>query len=369
MPYCAATDGADLMANDANKTWMIYGANGFTGALAARVAKARGERPILAGRNREALTKLGRELDLEVRVFDLTNPEAVASELSGVRAVLGCAGPFKRTAETLLEACEKSRSHYIDITGELDVFEWVHARSARWKKAGIVALPGAGFDVVPSDCMAAMLKRDRPDATRLRLGFKSSHGKMGPGTGKTMYDALVNGARVRRGGKVVAMPSREMVARFAFDGEREESAVAVSWGDVSTAYYSTGIPDIECFVSLPRSAIDGVKRMPSARKVLGHPFVQRLVEKQIERFVKGPSERERKTGHMFLVGEAQGRNGTARRRMVLPDGSEFTADAAVDISMRILAGEVAPGAHTPSSAFGPDFITGLKGVHLDALSS
>lgn len=354
------------MSNETKRSWMIYGANGFTGALAARVGKARGEQPILAGRNAEALSRLGKELDLPVRVFDLSSGDEVARHLVDVGAVLCCAGPFKRTSEVMLAACEKSHTHYIDITGELDVFEWVHARSERWKTAGIVALPGAGFDVVPSDCLAAMLKRDRPGATRLRLGFKSSHGKMGPGTGKTMYDALVNGARVRREGKVVAMPSRDMVARFAFEGGREESAVAVSWGDVSTAYHSTGIPDIECFIGLPENAIDGVKRMPKAQKLLAHPFVQKMVERQIDRFVKGPTERERKTGHMFLVGEARDASGTTTRRMVLPDGSEFTADAAVEITLRVLRGEVAPGAQTPSLAFGADFVTGLRGVQVDA---
>jgi short subunit dehydrogenase-like uncharacterized protein len=355
------------MATAKQTSWMIYGANGFTGTLAAKVAVARGERPILAGRNAEALDKLGRELDLPVRVFDLSSAEMAARELSDVGVVLCCAGPFKRTAEQMLAACEISGTHYVDITGELDVFEWVHARSERWQKAGIVALPGAGFDVVPSDCLAAMLKRDQPDATRLRIGFKSSHGKMGPGTGKTMYDALIHGARVRRKGSVVSMPSDEMVARFRFEGAREEPAVGVSWGDVSTAYYSTGIPDIECFIGLPANAIDGVKRMPKAKKLLGHPLVQRQVEKLIERFVKGPSEEERRTGHMFLVGEAEGPNGRAKKRMVLPDGSIFTAEAAVEISLRVLAGEVAPGAQTPSMAFGPDFVTTLKNVRVEAL--
>jgi len=356
-----------IMANTERQAWLIYGAYGFTGALAAKVAKARGERPILAGRDEKALRKLGKELDLPVRVFDLTTPAAIAAELSDVGAVLCCAGPFKRTAELMLAACEKTHTHYVDITGELDVFEWVHERDQRWKQAAIVALPGAGFDVVPSDCMAAMLKRERPDATRLRLGFKSSHGKMGPGTGKTMYDALVHGARVRRNGKVVSMPRAEMVAQFAFEGTRLESAVAVSWGDVSTAYHSTGIPDIECFVGLPENAIDGVKRMPELRKLLGHPRVQKLVEKLIVRFVKGPTESERQTGHMFLVGEAEGPGGVTQKRMVLPDGSVFTAQAAVEITLRILRGEVPAGAKTPAQAFGADFVAGLPNVTIEAL--
>jgi short subunit dehydrogenase-like uncharacterized protein len=346
---------------------MIYGAYGFTGALAARVAKARGERPVLAGRSRAPLEKLGRELDLPIRVFDLTTADEVAEQLRGVSAVLCCAGPFKRTVEVMVPACEKSGTHYIDITGELDVFEWVKARGDSLTRAGVVALPGAGFDVVPSDCLAAMLKRAQPDAQKLRLGFKSSHGKMGPGTAKTMVDALVHGARVRRGGKIVPMPSSEMVARFAFQGSREESAVAVSWGDVSTAYTSTQIADIECFIGLDEKAIDGVKRMPQMKSLLRHAWVQRWVDKIIARVVKGPSEAERRAGHMFLVGEAVGPQGLTRMRITLPDGSEFTAKAAVECTLRILSGGVSAGAHTPATAFGPDFIATFEGVRIETL--
>jgi short subunit dehydrogenase-like uncharacterized protein len=350
-----------------SKSWMIYGANGFTGALAARVAKARGERPILAGRNAAALEKLGRELDLPVAVFELASVEAVARQLTDVAAVLCCAGPFKRTTEVVLLACEQTGTHYIDITGELDVLEWVHARSDRVRRANIVAMPGAGFDVVPSDCLAARLASELPNAHTLRLGFKSSHGKMGPGTAKTMFDALIHGARCRRDGKIVAVPERDLVARFAFEGEREEPAVAVSWGDVSTAFYSTGIPNIECFIGLDESAIQGVKRMPRMKKVLGHPLLQKFVEKQIDRFIKGPNEHERRMGRMFLVGEVLSPRGLARIRVTLPDGAVLTSETAVTCTLRILNGEVKPGAQTPSRAFGSSFLETLPDVRIDTL--
>jgi short subunit dehydrogenase-like uncharacterized protein len=350
-----------------SKSWMIYGAYGFTGALAARVAKRRGERPLLAGRNREALEKLGRELDLPIRVFELSSVDAVTRQLADVSAILCCAGPFKRTVEMVLPACEKTGTHYIDITGELDVLEWVHERSDRFRRAKIVALPGAGFDVVPSDCLAARLARELPDAHTLRLGFKSNHGKMGPGTAKTMFDALLHGARGRRDGQIAPIPDSEMVARFAFEGSHEEPAVAVSWGDVSTAYHSTGIPNIQCFIGLDEKAIRGVKNMPRMKKVLGQPFVQKLVEKQIERFVKGPNESERRSGRMFLVGEVVGPDGLARTRVTLPDGAVLTSETAVTCTLRILRGEVKPGAQTPSRAFGAGFLEELADVKIETL--
>ncbi len=344
------------------KQWMIYGANGFTGALAARDARARGERPVLAGRHRAALESLGDALGLPVRVFDLADAAAMRAALMDITAVLCCAGPFRHTTSLLLPACAAAGVHYVDITGELDVFEWVHARDGSLREAGIVALPGAGFDVVPSDCLAAQLARELPDARDLRIAFKSSHGKMGPGTAKTMLDALVSGARVRRDGHVVHAAETAMTARFAFEDERYEDAVAVSWGDVCTAYVSTGIPNISCFVGLDARAVSGVRRMPALRPLLARPLTTRLIEGLIARLVKGPSAREREAGRMFLVAEARGPSGAAQRRMTLPDGSLFTAQAAVECTLRVARGEVAPGAQTPSRAFGADFVSKLPGV-------
>jgi short subunit dehydrogenase-like uncharacterized protein len=152
---------------------MIYGANGYTGRLAARVAKDRALAPILAGRRAEQIQPLARELDFESRIFDLADPAVVASNLEDVTAVLHCAGPFSATSRPMLAGCLRAKTHYLDITGEIAVFEDIHSRSEEFRNAGIVVTPGVGFDVVPTDCLAAMLKRELPSATHLKLAFKS----------------------------------------------------------------------------------------------------------------------------------------------------------------------------------------------------
>ena len=172
---------------------MIYGANGYTGRLAARVAADRRLRPILAGRHAAAIRSLADGLGCDARVFDLHDSAVAATNLQGVAAVLHCAGPFSATSKPMLDACLRAGTHYLDITGEIAVFEDIHSRGREIRDAGIVAIPGVGFDVVPTDCLAAMLKRELPSATHLKLAFMARHGKLSPGTAKTMVEGLPEG--------------------------------------------------------------------------------------------------------------------------------------------------------------------------------
>jgi short subunit dehydrogenase-like uncharacterized protein len=149
--------------------FLIYGANGFTGSLIAHEAVARGQRPVLAGRNAAAVAALARDVGLEYRAFALDDPGKVVEGIRGMQAVLHCAGPFAHTYRPMAEACLQAGVHYLDVTGEVAVFEGLAARAAADKAAGVMLLPGVGFDVVPSDCLAA-LKRRLPSATHLALG-------------------------------------------------------------------------------------------------------------------------------------------------------------------------------------------------------
>ena len=148
-------------------SWMIYGANGYTGSLIAREAVVRGTRPVLAGRNESEISKLAAELDLEFRVFGLDDASVLKESISGMQVILHCAGPFSVTSEPMITACLQAGAHYLDITGEISVFEQAHRLDEQARRADIVLLPGAGFDVVPSDCLAASLVRQLPAATSL----------------------------------------------------------------------------------------------------------------------------------------------------------------------------------------------------------
>ena len=98
-------------------SFLIYGANGYTGRLVAETAVARGHRPLLAGRSADALGAVARDLGLDHRVLPLETA-ALRSALSGFSAVLHCAGPFSRTSRPMADACLLARVHYLDVTGE-----------------------------------------------------------------------------------------------------------------------------------------------------------------------------------------------------------------------------------------------------------
>jgi saccharopine dehydrogenase (NAD+, L-lysine-forming) len=338
-------------------TWMIYGANGYTGQLIAELAKERGDAPLLAGRSEEKVRPLAEKLALPWRAFPLDRPD-----LRDVALVLHCAGPFSATSRPMVDACLQARAHYLDITGEIPVFESVFARDAEARARGVVLLPGTGFDVVPSDCLAALLKRKLPTATRLELAFAPS-GRSSPGTLKTSIEALPQGGVVRRGGKLVPVPPAHEVREISF-ADKRRSAMAIPWGDVASAFRSTGIPDITVFMAAKPRVIRAARLTRFTAPLLALPFVQQFLKAGIERNVRGPDRDDRARGLVQLWGRASDGARSVEMTMTVPEGYTLTADAALECVRHVLSGAVAPGAWTPAQAFGPDFAASLPGVRV-----
>jgi saccharopine dehydrogenase (NAD+, L-lysine-forming) len=340
---------------------MIYGANGYTGEIVAEAAAARGDRPILAGRREDAVRPLAEKLGCPHRVFDLGGD--VAAGLDGVTLVLHCAGPFSRTSKPMVDACLARGVHYLDITGEIAVFEACHARSGEARAAKVILMPGVGFDVVPSDCLAASLAAKLPGATLLQLAF-TGLGEPSAGTAKTMLEGLPSGGAVRKDGKITRVPAAWKTMTVPFH-DHERTAVTIPWGDVSTAYHSTGIPNIETYVALPRRMIRGMKLASTFRGLLKLGPVQRMAARMVERRVKGPDAEARATGKSELWGRVADDSGReVQGTLTTPEGYRFTAISALAAVDRVLAGGIAPGAHTPSTAFGASFVASLEGCTL-----
>jgi short subunit dehydrogenase-like uncharacterized protein len=348
--------------------WMIYGATGYTGELVAREAVRRRLAPILAGRSAPAVEKLAGELGLEARVFaldDLHTPRQAAAALGGVAAVLHCAGPFVRTSAAMVQACLAGRVHYLDITGEIEVFEAVLAQGPAAREAGIVLLPGAGFDVVPSDCLASRLADALPGATELDLAFTAGHrsqARVSRGTMKTMIESLPHAGAVRRAGRIVAVPIAYDVREIEFSCGRRW-AMTIPWGDVSTAYHSTGIPNIRVYTGASRGAVRRARRLAPVLPLLAWKPVKRLLQRAVDLRPSGPDETARQTGRVYLWGEVRDEKGQAvSATLETPESYQLTAFAAVAASERVAAGEVPSGAWTPSRAFGAHFVAELPGV-------
>jgi short subunit dehydrogenase-like uncharacterized protein len=333
--------------------WMIYGANGYTGELIAREAVARGLKPILAGRSRDKLAPLAAELDLPLRVFDLSNVD-----LSGVDLVLHCAGPFSATARPMMDSCLLNGVHYLDITGEVAVFERAHSLHARAADRGIVVCPGVGFDVIPTDCVAATLKAALPDATHLALGF-DSRAKMSPGTSKTSVESLGTGGKVRRDGKIVTVPFGSLHRRIDF-GNGEKWAPAIPWGDVATAYYTTGIPNIEVYVATSEKSRGGLIVANVLRPILKLSVLQQMMKGRIKE--GGPSASERERTPFYVWGEARNDSGAAKvARIKVANGYDLTATGSLAVVAHVLTEQPAGGYYTPSQLCGADLVGKLPG--------
>ena len=262
----------------------------------------------------------------------------------------------------MVDACLLARAHYLDVTGEIEVFESVLARDAEARDRGVVLLPGVGFDVVPSDCLAAMLKEKLPSATKLELAF-APQGRSSQGTLKTSIEAIPKGGLVRRGGKLVNVPAAAEVRTIPF-ADKPRTAMSIPWGDVATAWRSTGIPDITVFMAARPAAIRAARLSRLTAPLLGLAPVQAFLKKRIEQRSRGPSPEERARGAVQLWGRVSNGAQAVEMTMTVPEGYSFTAEAALECARRVRAGAVAPGAWTPSRAFGAEFVKGLPGVRV-----
>ncbi|MDS0473700.1 saccharopine dehydrogenase NADP-binding domain-containing protein [Natrinema sp. 1APR25-10V2] len=349
---------------------LIYGSYGYTGRLIAREAVARGGSPVVAGRDGRAVAEQADRLGVEGRTFDLESSD-LASHLSSFDAVLNCAGPFVETAKPLVAACLETETDYLDITGEFPVFECLRQHDAVAREAEVTLLPGVGFDVVPSDCLAAYLDEQFPAADQLRLGIKGGGG-LSRGTARTLVEHLGDGGVVRRNGRLIQVPTAFRTREIDF-GDGPEHAVTIPWGDVVTAAHSTGIESVEVYAAAPQWATRGLSAVDSLGWLLERRPAERLLKRLIDARVDGPDDRALATGSAVVWGEvtdeATGRRACARLRT--PNPYALTAEAAVTAAERVLdrGSQLSDGFQTPASAFGSGFALELEGTERELVAA
>ncbi len=347
---------------------MIYGATGNTGQLLASRSLARGLSPLLAGRDEARLRRLAASLDFEHRAARLDDPAALARLLRGVRLVLNAAGPFVDTAGPLAAACLATGTHYLDLTGEPAVFAALQRRDGVARRRGVMLLPGAGFVVVATDCLAAHVARRLPGAVRLRLGISLPTSYAGPGTLRTAIRHLGPGVRVRRGGRLVEPLWSPLEHDFDYGWGRRTS-LAVDWADTVTAWHTLGIPDIEVYLDLLPAERAAILASRVLAGWLRSPVGQALLRPQVRTLPGGPPPDDRRRAECSVVAAVEDRAGRrVSSRLRTPDQYTFTADAALTLAERILAGELTAGFQTPARVYGADFVLGLAGITREDLA-
>ena len=350
------------------KNFLIYGSYGYTGQLIVELATKEGMRPILAGRDEKKLRAQAERYNLEYRAFSLDESNKLDSALLEVEAVLHCAGPFVLTFRQMAEACIRTKRHYVDISGEIEGFEALAKMGNDAKQADIMLLPGGGFDVVPSDCLAAYLKQKLPTATNFRLFLRGIGGGVSRGTARSGVENMHRQGRIRKDGNVTQVPPAWQVLQQDF-GRGPVQVVSVGWGDVSTSYYSTGVPNIETYFAFPRVAI----RFLKLSRFIGPLVYSRPIRNLLKWIIgyvipSGPTQKQNETGFSLMVGEMRDADRVVRAKLRTPEGYRCTALTTVEIMKRILNGDLKTGFQTPSLAYGADFIMQFDGVEREDLS-
>lgn len=343
--------------------WMIYGANGYTGRLVAAEAKKRGMNPVLAGRNRAAVEALAGELGLEWCAFAFDSVDRVESHIRGIELLLNLAGPFNKTADIAVQACIRNGIHYLDIAGEPRVFEQIYAHDAAAKASGSMIIPAVGFDVVPSDMLANSLASRLPDAIQLEMAF-FGNGSGSAGSAKTVLGMMADKCLVRRNGKLQRLPLAALTKTVQFS-DREAFCMSVTWGDISSAWRSTGIPNITMYMATTPEAAKKMRRFSPMTGLLSVGFLRNRLFSKIEQSVKGPDADTRQSSCMRLWGKATNASGESVEATVdTPEGFTLTTESSLRCVEKILSGEVKSGCYTPTQVFGVEFALGIPGITL-----
>lgn len=338
---------------------LIYGATGYTGRLLADAAQARGLTPILCGRDAERLAAFAATLGLQYRVAELN--ASFEKILEGISVVINAAGPFVSSSGAVVEACLRAGAHYLDLSAELSAIETVERYGAEAASRGIMLMPAVGFDVVPSDCLALHMARQLPRPTHLRLGIAGLE-LMSRGSAKTLVEQAGRPTRIRRRGRVIDIAPGTLEHTFDY-GSGPSPSIAVAWGDICTAFYSTGIPNIEVYFE----ATPGVRMMTTVNRTMGGLLATAPMRAWFEWHMglvpEGPGEFERAQRSGIIVAEVEDASGRRKRaRLRTPEAYTFTVMTAIAIAKRALRGDIERGFQTPARVYGPDFVLSFAGV-------
>ena len=341
---------------------VVYGSYGYTGRLIVEECLKKKFTVTLSGRNEALLKQQSDSTGLPYTPVDIDSPQDLDKLLENALVVIHCGGPFKFTAKQMVEACLRTKTHYTDITGEYMVFEMLAGLSDQAKQKEIMIMPGTGFDVVPSDCLALHLKNKLPTATHLQLAFISTGGGLSRGTARSTLEGFGYGSMIRKDGKYQQIKTAGKIRMVNF-GPFEKTAVCIPWGDIATAYRSTGIPNIEVYMGVDSKTLRILRTTRFFNWLLKARWVKRLLKKQIDKRINGPSQKHLLHSKSLLWGKVTNQDGaTFESRLETFNGYTLTAKANVHIVEKIIGGDYKTGYHTPASAYSSTLIKEITGI-------
>ncbi len=337
---------------------LIYGANGYTGKLIVDKAINFDYDITIAGRSVKSIYEMGKEYNLPYLSFSPIEIESNPKILKEFDIMLNCAGPFSQTAKPIIDACLKSNTHYLDITGEIDIFRLGKSYHQKAIDSNVIICPGVGFDVIPTDCLASRLNESLPNADELILGFESTAGKISPGTMATSIESLGYGGRIRKNGEILKVPLVYKSHKFDF-GNGSKTMVTIPWGDVATAGYSTRIPNISVYIPMHPKQVQLLKRINWFPWLLRIKLIQNMLKKKVKKKINGPSIKERNNSTTYVWGQIIKGNKVLEAQLVTSNGYDLTVDGSLAVIDYIIQNEIKSGYFTPSQLCGNDLIEKL----------
>ncbi|TVR29412.1 MAG: hypothetical protein EA390_09830 [Balneolaceae bacterium] len=341
---------------------VLYGSYGYTGNLIAEIAAKSDREVVLSGRDEEKLKEQSERVKIPYKTASLDSASDLDELLKDAEVVLHCAGPFVHTWKPMADACLRNGCHYLDITGEISVFESLKAMDRQFKEKKIMAMPGVGFDVVPTDCMAAWLHQQMPDATHLELAFQGVGSGVSRGTAKTMIENLGEGGAVREKGIIKKVPAAYKTREIK-SGDKAVRVVSIPWGDISTAHFSTGIDNIVVYTAMPEKMIQRMKWLNRLKPIFKSKRVRNWLKRKVDSRPEGPNSEKRMNGRSLIWGEVRNEKGDSLEGFIeTKEGYQLTAEMAWNIVLKVSSGNWSAGYQTPSKAYGADLILEIDGT-------
>ncbi len=346
-----------------SRPWLLYGPSGVTGRLVLAEALARGHRPVLAGRNRATLEALAAPHGLAVRAIDIGDAVGLRDMCGGAQLILNAAGPFQVTGRPILDAAIAARCNYLDLNGELGFMLEALAMDAVVRSVGITAVVGVGFGVVAGDCIAAHVASRVAAPTWLRLSVAPASGFSSPAVAASTVAALHLGGRRVADGTMIARPLADRRWRERLPDGNELTFAAAPLAELAAALHTTQVADIMAGTPMPGVTAAVVRLVsPLLQKALRVGAIQRLAARSTGH-AAGDTAPAAATCISRVWADAGNAGGDAAGALLVTgEAYGFAARAAIAAVDAMAGATLRPGVHTPSRAFGADFLTGVGGV-------
>jgi len=322
-------------------------------------ALAQGHRPTLIGRDQSKLDMAGAPHGLKTIRADLNDSETLARVLEGHRLVLNAAGPFRLTAEPLSDAAMATGIDYIDVNGELLVLERLLNQHARALDRGVALVGGAGFGVAAADGLIAQVVGKLGCVDALRISVAADSAFNSDAVTESTLQVIAGGGYEIDGGRLV----RRAMGRKRWHQSGDDQ-VGIAFASAPLAELAAALhiaPTARVMAGVPMASTQALVMSmisPLLPLLLSVPAIRRIMAR-----AGGHSGKAAKAAYASRVWvDAQAANRRITAHMICGEGFATAADIAFGDVEAALVARPKPGAHTPATAFGPEFIAGIPGT-------